>query len=120
MSNTPRTKRPRVEPKTTAVGSSSSTAAALTVPAEDPYMLENPDGARPVTRLMRQRSACRTAKQLIMVQRIKYICNGVHQNPGEKLDTIADLLNDRTDSEDEPTGHRIMLPAEDVVSCDQM
>ena len=84
-------------------------------------MLGNPDGARTETVLMRQRRASRMAKDLIMVSQIRSICNAVDQPPGAMLAAITDLIASKTDSEDEAisSGVRIMLPAEDVVGCDQ-
>ena len=82
-------------------------------------MRGNPDGARTETVLMRQK-ATKLAQQLIMVSQIRSICNAVHQDPGATLDAIADVLGSKTDSEDEaPSTERVILPAEDVVGCDQ-
>ena len=121
MTRTTRTKRPRVEPEPTAGGASSGTAAALPVPAVVSHMPGNPDGETMQTALMFQRRACRLAKDLIMVSQIRSICNAVDQHPGAMLAAIADLIASKTDSEDEApsTEGRIILPAEDVVGCDQ-
>ena len=85
-------------------------------------MRGNPDGARTETVLMRQKKATELAKQLIMVSKIKSICNNaVHQDPGATLDAIVDVLASKTDSEDEApsTERRIIFPAEDVAGCEQ-
>ena len=83
-------------------------------------MRGNSDGARTETVLMRQR-ATKLAKQLIMVSDIRSIINAGHQDPAETLNAIADVLGSKTDSEDEApsTEGRIILPAEDVVGCEQ-
>ena len=55
-----------------------------------------------------------------MVSDIRSICNACTVDPGATLDAIADVLASKTDSEDEaPSTERIILPAEDVVGCDQ-
>ena len=113
-------KRPRLEPEPTAGGVSSGSAAALPLPAEVSHLPENPDGATTETVLMRQKRAVKLAKQLIMVSDIRSICNACTVDPGATLDAIADVLASKTDSEDEaPSTERIILPAEDVVGCDQ-
>ena len=116
MTHTTRTKRPRVEPEPTAGGASSGTAAALPVPAVVSHMPGNPDGATTVLT-----TACRLAKDLIMVSQIRSICNAVDQHPGAMLAAIADLIASKTDSEDDApsTEGRIIFPAEDVAGCEQ-
>jgi hypothetical protein len=113
-------KRSRLEPEPTAGAASSATAAALPVPAEVSHLPENPDGATTETVLMQQKRVTKLAKQLIMVSEIRSICNDATVDPGAALAAIADVLGSKTDSEDEaPSTGRIMLPAEDVVSCGQ-
>ena len=80
----------------------------------------NPDGATTETVLMRQKRATRLAKDCIMVAEIRRLCKDCMADPRATLDAIADVLGSKTDSEDEAPGtRRIMLPAEDVVGCDQ-
>ena len=113
-------KRPRLEPEPTAGGASSVTEPTLPTPAEASHWLGNPDGATTETVLMRQKRACKLAKNYIMVTKIRRLCENRMAHPGETIAAIADLLASKTDSEDEASGtEQIMLPAEDVVGCDQ-
>ena len=84
-------------------------------------MLGNPDGARTETVLMRQRRASRMAKNFILVSEIRRLCKDITADPVATLSAIEDVLASKTDTEDEAqaSGPRIMLPAEDVVGCDQ-
>ena len=81
----------------------------------------NPDGATTETVLMRQKRAIRLAKNFIMVSEIRRLCEDCMADPAETLSAIEDVLASKTDTEDEAqtSGPRIMLPAEDVVGCDQ-
>ncbi len=81
----------------------------------------NPDGARTETVLMRQRRATRLAKNLILVSEIRRLCADCTADPVATLSAIEDVLASKTDTEDEDdgSGRRIMLPADQVVSCDQ-
>ena len=61
------------------------------------------------------------AKDLIMVSKIRSICNAVDQHPGAMLAEIADLIASRTDSEDEAPSMegRVNFPPEEVADCGQ-
>ena len=114
-------KRPRLEPEPTAGGASSVTEPTLRTPAEASQRPSNPDGATTETVLIRQKRATRLAKNFIMVSEIRRLCEDCMADPAETLSAIEDVLASKTDTEDEAqtSGPRIMLPAEDVVGCDQ-
>ena len=97
------------------------TEPTLRTPAEASHMPGNPDGATTETVLMRQKRAIRLAKNFIMVSEIRRLCKDCMADPAETLSAIEDVLASKTDTEDEAqaSGPRIMLPAEDVVGCDQ-
>ena len=84
-------------------------------------MPRNLDGARTETVLMRQRRATRLGKNFILVEQIRRLCKDCTADPAATLSAIEDVLASKTDTEDEAqaSGPRIMLPAEDVVGCDQ-
>ena len=113
-------KRPRLEPEPTAGGVSSGSAAALPLPAEVSHLPENPDGATTETVYMQRKRVIKAAKQLIMLSNIRSVCNAATVDPGAALDAIAEVLNSKSDSEDEaPSTERVTFPAEDVVGCGQ-
>jgi hypothetical protein len=84
-------------------------------------MPRNPDGATTETELMRRKRATGLAKNFIMVNEIRRLCNDRTADPAETLSAIEDVLASKTDTEDEAqaSGPRIMLPAKDVEGCDQ-
>ena len=114
-------KRPRLEPEPTAGGVSSDSAAALPLPAEVSHLPENPDGATTETDYLQRKRIIKAAKQHIMLSKIRSICEGATVlDPGAALDAIEQVLNSRSDSEDEaPSSERITLPEEECVNCEQ-
>ncbi len=111
----PKRRRPKPEPTAggTASGSaaaggvSSGSAAALPLPAETEYS--------------HRKRLIKVAKQHMMLAQIRSICaSATVSDPGAALDEIEQLLEARTDSEDEaPASRRISLPAEDLADCEQ-
>ena len=92
----------------------------LPAPLEASHLPDHPDGASPESVLVRQKRLTRLAKDFTLVAQIRHLCENSMAHPGQTLDAIADVLANKTDSEDEAAGTgRIMLPAGDVVACDQ-
>ena len=111
----PKRRRPRPGPtaggaasgSAAAGGVSSGSAAAAPLPAETEYS--------------HRKRLIKVAKQHMLLAQIKSICAcATVSDPGAALDEIEQLLEARTDSEDEaPASMRMTLPAEDVANCDQ-
>ena len=114
-------KRRRLEPEPTAGAASSVTEATLRTPAEASHMPGNPDGATTETEVMLRKRATRMAKDFIMVNEIRRVCHDRSADPTETIRTMEDVLECKTDTEDEAqaSGPRMMLPAEEVEGCDQ-
>ena len=121
MSEATDAKRRRLEPEPTAGGVSSGSAAALHLPAEVSHLPENPDGATTETDYTQRKRIIKVAKQHFMLSDIKSICEGATVlDPGAALDAIEQVLNSRSDSEDEaPSDERITFPEEQVAKCPQ-
>ena len=88
-------------------GVSSGSAAAAPLPAE--------------TESSHRKRLHKVTKQHMLLAQIKSICAcATVSDPGAALDEIEQLLEARTDSEDEaPASERITLPPVDVAKCQQ-
>ena len=116
MSETTVPKRRRLTPEPTAGGAASGSAAAEGVSsgsaAAPPW--------HPTADYLHRKRCIKAAKQHIMVRQIKGICTfaAVH-DPGGALDAIQQILNSRSDSEEEdPSGERCIFPAEECSNCE--
>ena len=113
-------KRPRPDPEPTA-GSASSGTEPARHSAETLGGGIFHDGATTETEAVLRKRAIRMAKDYIFVNKIRSVCHDRKADPTKTIQKIQDLLEGRSDTEDEAqaSGPRIMLPAEEVEQCDQ-
>ena len=109
-------KRRRLKPETTAGGAASGSAAADGVSsgsAAAPPWIATPD-------YLNRKRCIHAAKQHIMLAQIKSICTfATVPETGRALDEIQQILNSRSDSEEEePSGERVIFPAEECSNCE--
>ena len=117
MSETTVPKRRRLKPEPTAGGAASGSAAAGGVSSGSVAALPSPAE----TDYSRRKRIIKVAKQHMMLAQIRSICaSATVPDPGAALDAIEQLLNSRSDSEDEaPASRRVALSAEECANCEQ-